>query len=378
MIESLDLGGAEKSLVTLLQNLDYTSYKVTLLLIKKEGVFNKFVPEEVKIIYHDIFAKTTALKKIITRLNYWVLRKLNTKYNTAHLFWKTFGNLIPTHNKNYDIAIAYSQGFATYFVADKVTAKRKYSWLNTNYQKAGHNATFDYNFYKKFNRIIAVSKEAKKNFLNAFKNLNLKTEVSVVKDILDDTIIKKKTTEKNDVLPKNKKTTNIVTVGRLANAKGYPLAIEACKLLLDKGYNINWHAIGEGPKRKEIEKLIKKRGVQNNFHLLGFQENPYPYMNKCDIYVQTSLFEGLGLTVIEAAILQKPIVTTDFPTASTIITHNKTGLICKMTAEAIAIAIQEYIDSPKLVKKVSQNLQKLDYKDKEVSLQRINELLAGK
>ena len=100
MIESLDLGGAEKSLVTLLQNLDYTSYKVTLLLIKKEGVFNKFVPEEVKIIYHDIFAKTTALKKIITRLNYWVLRKLNTKYNTAHLFWKTFGNLIPTHNKN--------------------------------------------------------------------------------------------------------------------------------------------------------------------------------------------------------------------------------------------------------------------------------------
>ncbi|HIP33438.1 MAG TPA: glycosyltransferase, partial [Bacteroidia bacterium] len=133
IIESLELGGAEKSLVTLLRYLDYSAYNVSLILIKKEGVFNKFIPKEVNIIYYDIFKNTSFIKKIISRIIFLLLRKTNTKYNTAHLFWKAFGKNIPNHTKKYDIAIAYSQGFATYFTSKKIKANKKYSWLNIDY-----------------------------------------------------------------------------------------------------------------------------------------------------------------------------------------------------------------------------------------------------
>jgi len=129
--------------------------------------------------------------------------------------------------------------------------------------------------------------------------------------------------------------------------------------------NIQWYIIGEGKERKSLEKLIHHNKLDSIFFLLGYKENPYPYMKSCDIYVQTSLFEGLGLTLIEASILQKPIVTTNFPTAHSIISHNKTGLICEMNSQSIAKSISNYIDNPQLKQKIVTNLKMMKNNDKE-------------
>lgn len=377
MIESLDLGGAEKSLVTLLQNLDYTKYNVILLLIKKEGLFNKFVPKEVYVIHFDIFKGVSFIRKLITRLHFWIQRKVNTRYNTTHFFWQAYGINIPKHTKQYDIAIAYSQGFATYFVADKINARKKYAWLNTDYIKAGYNAKYDKIFYARFNKIIAVSEVAKESIINAFKDVGYIPEIKIIKDITDSFQVKALAIKPIKEHLFNFEKINLVSVGRLAKPKGFELAITACKIIVKEGFNINWYIIGEGSERDALEKLIEVNNLNKNFFLLGFQENPYPYIKACDIYVQTSLFEGLGLTVIEAAILQKPIVSTNFPTASTIITHNKTGLICEMNATAIADSIIKYIENPKLRDVVIANLQSAKNNDKEISLQKINNLLSS-
>lgn len=375
VIESLQCGGAEKSLVTLLQNLDYKKFNVDLLLIMDGGDFQKFLPSLVNVTILDLFPKQKTFSQILKRLRFYVSRKVNKgKYHKAQLYWENFNNSIDKFNKNYDVAIAFNQGFATYYVAEKIAAQKKYSWLNTDYKKAGYCIDYDIKFYSVFDKVICVSEENEGIFKSEVENINKNIDTQVIKDITDDILIKKMSVA-NTGFEKEKNTLRLLTVGRLADAKGYDLAITACKILIDNGIKVKWYIIGEGPKRKELEVLIQENNLKNNFILMGFNENPYPYIKSCDIYVQTSYFEGLPLTVREAAILLKPIVTTNYPSASKIIDNNATGIICEMTAIDIANAIERYINDLKFKQLVIKNLSLLDNFDKETSLNAINDLL---
>ena len=111
------------------------------------------------------------------------------------------------------------------------------------------------------------------------------------------------------------------------------------------------------------------------FNLIGFRENPYPFIKNCDIYVQTSLFEGLGLTVIEASILNKPIVTTNFPTAFSILEHKKTGVIAEMNPEDIAFGIQRVINDNDFRKQLIENLENQVDNEKEKTLKKVKKLI---
>ena len=144
---------------------------------------------------------------------------------------------------------------------------------------------------------------------------------------------------------------------------------------MKKKYPIEWFVVGEGGERNNLEKLINEKNLSDSFRLVGAYPNPYPYMKNCDIYVQTSLFEGLGLTVIEASYLAKPIVCTNFPTAYTIIKNEETGLITEMNAEAIAEGIERLINDKDLRDRLVSNLENLKNQDKEITLQKVDKLL---
>jgi glycosyltransferase involved in cell wall biosynthesis len=378
VIESLNCGGAEKCLVTLLHNIDYKKYKVDLLMIKKGGQFEKFVPEQVSIIHNDFFSSMKVIFKAMAKIRFKLLRikNKNKKFHSAQLFWKVFASSIVKHDEVYNIAIAYSQGFATYYVAEKVKAYYKFAWLNTNYQNAGYNAIYDYDKYVKFNKVIAVSEDSALSLQKAMNAVEKALKISIIKDITDEELVYQLASE-NKGLSNENNITKILTVGRLSKEKGLNLAIGACALLKAKGKEVKWYVVGEGAERSYLEALVKKKNLQDVFILLGYKENPYPFMQSCDVYVQTSLFEGLGLTVIEAAILKKPIVTTNFPTASTIITHNETGVICEMDAQSIADSISNYLDNPDFANKIVENLSKMKNNDKEKSLEKFNQLLAS-
>ncbi|MCK0156847.1 glycosyltransferase [Cellulophaga sp. F20128] len=374
VIESLQCGGAEKSLVTLLNVLDYNTFNVDLILFKKGGEFEKFVPKQVVINYIQPQKESKKIVGFYSRLKFWIKKKV-TKQHVAQSYWGVFNHTISNFNKNYDIAIAYNQGFATYYTATKMSAKIKFAWLNTDYKNAGYHIKFDLPYYNCYNNIVCVSKESELSLNGEIQRINKnKLPTIVIKDISDQDFINKMSIE-NTGFNYNTKFTNILTVGRLAKAKGYHLAVESCNILVNKGYPVKWYVIGDGPQRNDIENLIKDKNLQEHFFLLGFKENPYPFMKTCNLYVQTSLFEGLGLTVIEATILNKPIVTTNFPTATSIIEHGKTGLICDMNANDISMNIQKYLDNDLLKDNVIKNLSLLKNNDKEQSLKKVNELL---
>ncbi|WP_445381952.1 glycosyltransferase [Robiginitalea sp. IMCC43444] len=380
VIDSLKCGGAEKSLVTLLNNLDYSKYEVEVLVFFKGGEFESFLPSKITLTYYDISLEKNPFVFFLCRVEYWIRRQLDYKhkYHISQLYWKAVRRIVPLNQKKYHSAIAYGQGFSTYYVSEKVVNyKNKYAWLNTNHIKAGYDINFDYLFYKNFNKVIAVSEESKSSLENNLSSIDKILEINIIRDIVDKETIKKMSEEFTPIFPNHRlsRKFTILTVCRLEKVKGLDIAIEASELLKDKGLDFIWYVVGEGSQRNELELQIKKKNLSQHFILLGHKNNPYPFMKECDVYVQPSYYEGLGITVIEASVLKKPIVTTDFPTAHTIIKHNETGLICDMNAISLKEGILKFLKDQEFKNKICHNLNKLNSDYKTDSLDMINNLI---
>lgn len=366
VIDSLTIGGAEKSLVSLLSMMDYSKYEVDLLLFKKGGDFEKYVPDYVNILqlpqyFAFLNGEKSSLFKTVTYLNYRLKTSLNLRLNNykqnslqgEQVVFQSIKRILDPLKKEYDVAIAYSQGLPTYFVANKVKASKKLAWINTDYVNAPYNKEIDYESYKKIDKIIAVSQYIKESVSRMRKEYNNK--VDVILDIVNPNMIYEMAAEHNvDEFAKSE--VNILTVGRLVNVKAYDIAIEVARLLKASGYKFKWFGIGEGPERNKLQALIDEYGLNNHFVLLGKKFNPYPYMQRCNVYVQTSKKEGFGLTVSEAKILKRPIVCTNFPTAKEIINNNVDGLIVEHDVHSIYNGIKQYLDDRSFREKIVKEL----------------------
>lgn len=364
VIHSLAIGGSEKSLVSLLNTIDLKKYEVDLMMFKKGEDFEKHIPKGIKVLeppkyYKFIYDKQINLNfydKVrfnLCRVKTGVNLRVNKKIQSEQILYKNQNKVFEKLNKTYDVAIAYSQGLPTYFVADKVEATKKIAWINCDYATTGYDKDLDELFYDKFDKIVAVSETIKKSILEI--KPKYKEKIEVILDIVNPILIESMADEK--VVFEDKSHINILTVARLViHHKGYDVAIKAAKSLKDNGYNFRWYVVGEGEHRKEIELLIKENSLENNFILLGKKENPYPYMKNCDIYVQPSRKEGFGLTVVEAKILKKPIVATNFNTAKELINNYEDGLIVGKSEKEVYLGIKRYIEDISFRESIVSNL----------------------
>ncbi len=374
-IESLQCGGAEKSIVSLFNLYNFENNKVDLLLLNKGGNFEKFIPSNVNILYVE--KNISLVHRIINKIRYIILNIAKGKaIHPAQIFWSSYKNSFKPIDKKYDVAIAYNQGFATYFIAEKVEADLKYSWINTDYVKAGYSFDVDKQYYLKMKSIICVSKEGAAIITNILASNQLTIPVEIIPDLIDVELIKE-LSSKEIVHTFDSDKTKIMTVGRLAHAKGIDLAIKAAYSLKNYGIKFVWYIIGEGPERKRLNRLIKRYGLINDFILLGFKENPYPYIKECDIYVQPSRFEGLGLTVIEAKLLGKPMIITCFSTSNSLIKNGQNGLICDITPKSIFLEIIKLIEMPNMVEGLVAKLRGWKYDGNQNSLEKLKALLTN-
>ena len=338
VIDSLNCGGAERSLVSLLPLLDYDKMEVDLLIVSRGGIFERNQLQSVCIIE---LPRTNGLQRILRPLyRLWLATKVRlgrlfgSQCHGAERYWAVMNNVVAPLKKHYDTAVAYHQGFPTYYVATKIDADKKYAWVNIDLKKAGYAESFNKPFYNKFDNIVAVS-EALCKILENTQYVD-KNKLHIVYDILNPKVIKQMAVMGGfeDKLPIN--VLRIVTVGRMTAQKNYVLAVETAKLLRDAGLKFRWYFVGDGPERVTIENLVTDYGLEEYVLLFGIQSNPYPYMAGCDIYVQTSSFEGFCLTLREARILNKPVVSTNFSVVYDQIRDGENGLIAEMTAESVA------------------------------------------
>ena len=366
VIDSLHCAGAEKSLTTLLSLLDYSKYDVDLQLFGYGGALEELVPKEVNILKPMEYIKFSSLstknavikslknmnfKMLSSRLRFSLAIRKNNYSNAqkARVYWQKVSNVIEKNNKEYDIAISYAQGVPTFYVAEKVCAKKKLAWVNVSYKLEDEDRAFQEQFYDKYNKIVAVSDSAKNVFLETFNKYNDKLEI--IYDINDADFIKKMSVQ-GQSYNDNYTGLRILTIGRLDNQKGYDMALEACKILKEKGIEFKWYSLGIGPLKEEIEKYINENNLENNFKLLGVKSNPYPFIKDCDIYVQTSRFEGFGIAIAEARMLNKPVVTTRFDAVYNQMKDRKNGLVVDMNSQGIVNGILEVINNKELTNEI--------------------------
>ena len=330
LIDSLTCGGAEKSLISLLPLLDYSKIDVDLMMVSRGGVFEQYIPKQVNVVD---FPLPKGIWHEFCLMYFRILRRFFPNRHGAELRWQAMSNSYAMLDKAYDVGIAYQQGFPTYFLSKKVNAKKKLSWINVDIDKAGYRPSFNRPYYDLIDVVVPVSEQLCEMLkMSSYVN---SLQMSTVYDILNVDLIKKMSKESIRVNSIDKGFV-ITTVGRMVSQKGYDLAVGAAHLLKNKGLSFRWYFVGDGGMRQEIKKMVEEYELDDNIVFVGMTPNPYPYIAMCDIYVQTSKFEGFGLTLNEARILNKPVISTNFPVVYNQIKDGENGLICEMNAESIA------------------------------------------
>lgn len=390
VIESLICAGAEKSLVTLLNLIDFSKYEVDLQLFSYGGEFEALLPKEVNLLpklpYFEkteesvksllLRKKNRAEKKIFySRLKYSIAlrRKKYSNPEKAVLFWKYTKDCFNRDEKKYDVAIAYAQCVPTFYTVDCINAKKKYAWVNAVYKPEKKFRKFNVEYYNKIDMIVSVSDDTYKIFKEHFPEVSGKC--CIIYDINDPNFIEKMSNFKSEApYEMDFRGLKILTVGRLATQKGYDIAIEAAKILKKRNISYKWYILGRGPLETQLKNEVQKYNLQENVIFLGTRANPYPYFKLADIYVQTSKFEGFGLAIAEARMLNIPVVTTRFSAVYAQMINNSNGIVVDISAEAVADGIQLLAEDHNLYDHI-QDFQKHEKKGNIEEIEKVYKLL---
>lgn len=360
VINSLDCGGAEKSLISLLSLLDYRRFDVSLLMFRPSGMFRQLLPPAVRVLPQPdylqycsggIFSPRYAAVRVRTSVGL----RLHPRYrgkplHAAQAYWKYAGSAFAPLRESFDAVIAWGQGNPTHFVAEKVSAHKKIAFINADYESVGHNPEFDRPYYEKYDHIAAVSDRLRQAILHIFPELADK--ISTVYDIRSQTLIEKMAAEYQPY-DKAGNVPVLATVGRMVKEKGYDLAIDACRELRSRGLRFQWYFIGDGPEMAQIKRKVTALRLEDSLFLTGAKENPYPYIKNADVYVQTSRSEGFCLTLAEARALHIPPVSTNFDAVYDQLRSGENGLITEMTPKAIADGIERLLRDTALYQKIA-------------------------
>lgn len=307
-------GGAEKALINILNKMDYSKYSVTLMLLHKNGIYLDKLNRNVKLMWiHDPYKiKNKFFKKVYCK----IMMSLFEKYP------KLLHRILV--GKKYNVEIGFLEGDATNFINNSINKKsNKIAWIHTDIRKySEERRKKEEKNYTNINKIICVSKIAKDNFDNIYQQYRNKT-MTIYNIVNIDEIIKLS----QEKIEYEYNCPTIISVGRLVEEKRFDLFIKAHSELIKEGINHKAIILGTGKLELQLKELIKDLNVENSFQLLGFKENPYPYIKNADIFVMASDFEGLSMVIFEAIALKKIIVSTKFDAAKELLSNESTATL---------------------------------------------------
>lgn len=327
----------EKELITILHKFDKTKYDISVLVFYiQDQTIMAHLPTWVQIINFDLDKdyycgnNPTIVKKRLEagKLLEAFIICLKWLFKIGMVQTNMSFSSIPILEQKYDIAVCYHIFSPVMFkyVAQKVKANKKIAWIHNDFETTGYQIEKLKKYIDAYDELVSVSKKVKDEFVKQCPEF--RDRAFVAYNILDKEEIQKKSILMiADPIFVETSAFKILTIGRFTDQKGIDLAIEACKKLKENSIAIRWYLIGWGPEEEKYRCLIKKYELENEFIILGRRDNPYPYIKKCDLYVQPSRHEAFSLALKEAKILCKPLLVTDFAGASEQITNNVNGMI---------------------------------------------------
>ncbi|MBR3795261.1 MAG: glycosyltransferase [Clostridia bacterium] len=367
VIHSLSYGGAERSLINLLNELPANRYQVDVLLFQNRGGFRQQIPAWVQLLETpEQLRRLYAPLQLFSGLS---LRKLvgtccaklvkRTRKEQRSFRWKMFyKRAIDSLDGHYDVAVAYVGSEIMFYVRDKVSSDRKLVWVHNDYRAAGYSREDEFPYLADMDAIVSVSDECAEILRHEFPEF--RERVHYVQNIISSSMVRAQAMQ-FEPMEFGDCTINILSVGRLAKQKGFDMAIQAAVLLRKQGICFRWFVIGEGELRSDLERQIRDAGAEEYFVLLGTRSNPYPYIRNCSVFVQPSRFEGKSVVLDEAKILGKAIVATAYPTVRDQIVDGNEGLIVPMSAEGVAEGVMRLLGDQFLYGRISSYLSTHEY-----------------
>ena len=360
---TLQMGGAERILLNLVRNLDKSKYDITVLALVDYGVLvDDFKSiEGVKYIggFKGIFRKTklnekSPFYKIENKMMVNKLKKYTKRIKRdADKLYRIFVK------DKYDIEIAFLEGRVSKFVSCSTNPEsKKIAWIHTDITRYNMLENFiderdERDCYKKFDKIVCVSNDVKEKVI---QETGIEKKLYVRTNPIDSNNILKLAKERLDFDRKDGELI-ICAVGRLEPVKGLDRLLEVHKKLIEEGIKHQLWIVGDGKERENLMNYIKTNYLEETAKLFGYQKNPYKYIKNSDIYVCTSLVEGLSSAVIEALILEKIIVTTDCPGMLEILGQNKeNGMIVDNNIDSIYEGLKNILTDEKIRKRYQENV----------------------
>lgn len=416
----MELGGAEISLIGLLQAIDYTKYDVDLFVYSHRGELMQYIPKEVNLLPENpVYAQIERPMKEVAKDGYWriVWARLLAKWKYRRYVKRTHPKegsaifqyidsevvkVLPSlyHLGQYDLAISFLTPHS--IVLKKVKATKGVAWIHTDYSFIDVDVAKELPVWSGYDHVVSISDHVTDAFLKRFPSL--KDKITVIHNILSPAFVRQRADEMSpeDVaqeMPREEGVINLLSVGRFCHAKNYDNVPDICRRIneilngnvndnenenysecqdlnnalnlrnkmrrkdvnVPVSVNVKWYLIGYGGDEGLIRQRIAEAGMEKNVIILGKKSNPYPYMKACDIYVQPSRYEGNSVTVREAQMLCKPVVVTNYATAPSQVKDGKDGIIVPLENEQCASKIVDFIVNESLRLEISDYLRNHDY-----------------
>lgn len=378
VVNTLNEKDEANMLLTLLKAIDSSVYEVDLYILMNCGDSLSRLPQSVHLLnkrpfsnipdkgvdklYHVFSMIKISLRNgaFLTSIPYmianlWKMMEANRVYS-SQLHDRMIANGGKRFKKEYDIAIAFSEGSATYYVADHVKAIKKAAWVHKKYNLNDFNEYLDDDTYDRIDKVFATSGSGKEAFLEVHPECMGKT--MIYHEIIDQETIRRLAKEgRADGF--EDKGLRLLTVGRLSSQKAYDVAIQAMVYLRKWHYPIKWYVIGDGPLRKTLQDLIDQKKLTDYFILLGEKQNPYPYFANCDIYVHATRFEGKSIAIQEAQTLGCAVIVSDVNGNRDQIENGYDGVVCDLNGKKLAEAIADMAEDPYIRRRMgNRNMQK--------------------
>lgn len=374
---NMEIGGAETSLLGLLDNFDYSEYSVDIFLLEHTGALLRSIPEQVTLLPEipAYKALVTNVKDCLKNKEYGIalvrllskialcLENRNNRYTDPGYILKQYYHLnalplLPSLVGNYDMAISFIDPH--FILSEKVNANVKIGWFHTDFTRIVPNRKIEQRMWSGCDYVVNVSDQCK----DAFDDVHpfMIDRSLMIENIKSEKLINEKATRisAEQEMPTDG-SIRLLSVGRFSEQKNFDNIPDICKRLRKKGYPVKWYLIGFGGDEALIRQKIAEAGMQREVIILGKKENPYPYIAACDLYVQPSRYEGKCVSVIEAQILHKPVIITNYATSGSQLRDGYDGVIVPMDNEGCAEGIAAVIADKQLQQRLIENTKQQDY-----------------
>lgn len=373
---AMEIGGAERALLGLLNSIDYSKYEVDLFLLKHSGELMPLIPKQVNLL-PEISQYSAIMKPMVLALKEGQIKvvlgrlcgKLKAKlYDIKHTLNRsavaieyshkhTVKYLPKVNNEHYDIAISFLTPH--YIVSEKVNADKKFAWIHTDYSTIELDVKSELAMWSKFDNIVSISDDVTRAFLSTFPSLENK--IVKIENILSKDFVEEQADLFNVKNEMTGDSVKLLSIGRFCEAKNFDNVPGIASIIKSKGVDFKWYIIGYGADENLIKSKIAQYNMEDTVIILGKKENPYPYIKACDIYVQPSRYEGKCVAVREAQILNKPVIITNYASSKSQLQDGFDGVIVPMDNQGCANGIVKIIDDKDLQNQLIENTKKTDY-----------------